>query len=118
MGEVLGRFLQATLGQQGLGPRADQGHGKVTEARVKRIEISSGMDRQDWKFKFEMAVKVIRGGSVDFHISSQISFILVQKLGCKAFDLVKNVLEKNGFEAWRRLRSRFGAVALGARGFT
>ena len=106
----------------------------MVEALVKRIESFNGTGFQDWKFKFEMAVKAIQTGALDMlqtsetsekevcfsseieqQISSQICFILARKFQGEAFDLVKNVPELNGIEAWRRLCNRFDARTLGKR---
>ena len=116
------------------GLKTEQCHKNMVETLVKRIESFNGTGFQDWKFKFEMAVKAIQTGALDMlqtsetsekevcfsseieqQISSKIYFILAQKLQGEAFDLVKNVPELNGIEAWRRLSNRFDARTLGKR---
>ena len=134
VGEAVGQALQENLGQSGVGLKTEQCHKNMVEALVKRIESFNGIGFQDWKFKFEMAVNAIQTGALDMlqtsetsekevcfsseieqQISSQIYFILAQKLQGEAFDLVKNVPELNGIEAWRRMCNRFDARTLGKR---
>ena len=60
VGEAVGRALQASLGQTGVGPKTAQGHKNMVEALVKRIESFNGTGFQDYKVKSEMAVKAIQ----------------------------------------------------------
>ena len=112
VGEAVVQALQANLGQSGVGPKTEQGHKNMVEAFVKRIESFNGTGFQNWKFKFEMAVKAVQTGALDMlqtletsekevcfsseieqQISSQIHFYLGAKT---PVDLVKNVPSSNG----------------------
>ena len=125
------KLSKRILDNQAWGSRRSSAIKNMVEALVKRIESFNGTGFQDWKFKFEMAVKAIQTGALDMlqtsetsekevcfsseieqQISSQICFILAQKFQGEAFDLVKNVPELNGIEAWRRLCNRFDARTL------
>ena len=50
---------------------------------------------------------------IDFN--SKVYYVLAQRTGGEAFDLVRNVTELNGGEAWRRLCKRFGGRTTGKR---
>ena len=73
VGEAVGQALQENLGQSGVGLKTEQGHTNMVEALVKRIESFNGTGFQDWKFKFEMAVKAIQTGALDMLQTSETS---------------------------------------------
>ena len=73
VGEAVGQALQENLGQSGVGLKTEQCHKNMVEALVKRIESFNGTGFQDWKFKFEMAVKAIPTGALDMLQTSETS---------------------------------------------
>lgn len=107
------------------------------EQVVKRTDVFKGENFQDWKFKLEMTVQSanlkaysymqtceqlddeldadhdIPEESKDFN--TKLYYILTQRTSGESFDLVRNVSDLNGGEAWRRLCKRFGGRTTGKR---
>ena len=109
----------------------------LVETLSKRIGSFAGKDFPGWKFKVNSAV---RGENADLanylkkteenfehevdpknwnvedqKANAQFYNVLVEKTEGEAFDVVRNVLNENGAEAWRRLGARFDAKTFGKR---
>ena len=108
----------------------------------KKIDTFNGDNFADWKFKLrttsmattevgfvnvtdtaageqtEIDLNVFppTAGKPDGHEASrQLYYLLSEKLTKEPFDLIKNVVDLNGFEAWRRLNQRYDAKTVGKR---
>ena len=133
MNELSNRIQHANVGPGNLNVHKPMG-GSLS----KRIEqFTSGGNFQDWKFKLLMSVKAINSNvaimledaakeeaEINFNSINQsypdkiqlnydIYYILAEKLTGDAFDIVKNVPNQNGVEAWRRLCARYDAKTFG-----
>ena len=73
VGEAVGQAIQENLGQSGVGFKTEQGHKNMVEALVKRTESFNGSGFQDWKFKFEVAVKAFQTRVLDMLQNSEAS---------------------------------------------
>ena len=112
------------------------------ELMSKKIDTFNGENFSDWKFKLRttsmatldaryvdvldaaaMETKEIKledfeptaGSAEGLEASKQLYYLLSDKFTKEPFDLIKNVYDLNGFEAWRRLNLRYDSKTVGKR---
>ncbi len=110
---------------------------QTVDTIVKRMDKFNKDHFQDWKFRLEMVVKGSCGPLAELmkwaeleelysdlmtvlepenrELNDNLYYILAQLCEGEAFDVVKNVADQNGVEAWRRLRRRFSGKTRGKR---
>ena len=106
----------------------------------KCVDVFKGTDFHNWKFKYLTALQAIdplfkkevcklenqdvevdpddpllHWNETDRTINRSFYAHLVEKTEAEAFEVVRNVPEDNGVEAWRRLCSRYDAKTMGKR---
>ena len=109
---------------------------------TKNLETFTGEGFSDWKFKLRTTAMAVFDANtvtvldevamevqeIDINTyrytahsefakeaSRQLYFVFTQKTSKEPFDLIKNVTDLNGLEAWRRLNMRYDAKTVGKR---
>ena len=135
LSEALKQMQMANVGA-GTNPGA-KGMRETVDTVVKRTDKFTKDGFHDWKFRIEMSVKGSCGKLHEFMqwaegqelfidpetsvpepdrgYNANLYYILAQRTDGEAFDVVKNVMNQNGGEAWRKLCRIFSGKTRGKR---